>query len=68
RARGRAAGARALARPVPELTDDATVADAIDLLRRRRASLAVVRDGSGQLTGMVSLDDLLARFLQPQAA
>ncbi|GAA2283998.1 hemolysin family protein [Streptomyces atrovirens] len=68
RARGRAAGARALARPVPELTDDATVADAIDLLRRRRASLAVVRDGSGLLTGMVSLDDLLARFLQPQAA
>ncbi|MFF9489409.1 hemolysin family protein [Streptomyces sp. NPDC014676] len=68
RARGRAAGARALARPVPELTDDATVADAIDLLRRHRASLAVVRDGSGQLTGMVSLDDLLARFLQPQAA
>ncbi|MFI2427286.1 hemolysin family protein [Streptomyces sp. NPDC018955] len=66
RARGRAAGARALARPVPELTDDATVADAIDLLRRRRASLAVVRDGSGRLTGMVSLDDLLARFLQPQ--
>ncbi|MGC0373282.1 hemolysin family protein [Streptomyces sp. SAI-229] len=68
RARGRAVGARALARPVPELTDDATVADAIDLLRRHRASLAVVRDGSGQLTGMVSLDDLLARFLQPQAA
>ncbi|MFI2374584.1 hemolysin family protein [Streptomyces sp. NPDC018964] len=66
RARGRPAGARALARPVPELTDDATVADAIDLLRRRRASLAVVRDGSGRLTGMVSLDDLLARFLQPQ--
>lgn len=68
RSRGRAAGARALARPVPELTDDATVAEAIDLLRRRRASLAVVRDGSGRLTGMVSLDDLLARFLQPQTA
>ncbi|MGW4026170.1 hemolysin family protein [Streptomyces sp. NPDC005009] len=68
RARGRATGARALARPVPELTGDATVADAIDLLRRRRASLVVVRDGSGLLTGMVSLDDLLARFLQPQAA
>ncbi|MFJ9715895.1 hemolysin family protein [Streptomyces sp. NPDC101213] len=67
RARGRTAGARALARPVPELTEDATVADAIDLLRRRRASLAVVRDASGRLTGMVSLDDLLARFLQPQA-
>ncbi|MBG0853690.1 HlyC/CorC family transporter [Streptomyces spinoverrucosus] len=68
RVQGRPADARALARPVPELTEDATVADAIELLRRRRASLAVVRDASGRLTGMVSLDDLLARFLQPQAA
>lgn len=66
RAQGRAAVARELARPVPELAEDATVAEAIELLRRRRASLAVVRDGSGRLTGMVSLDDLLARFLQPR--
>ncbi|MFB8029424.1 hemolysin family protein [Streptomyces sp. NPDC056465] len=68
RAQGRAAVARELARPVPELAEDATVAEAIELLRRRRASLAVVRDGSGALTGMVSLDDLLARFLQPRGA
>ncbi|MFC9948367.1 hemolysin family protein [Streptomyces pratensis] len=66
RAQGRTSLARELARPVPELTEDATVAEAIELLRRRRASIAVVRDASGQLTGMVSLDDLLARFLQPQ--
>ncbi|MER5296081.1 hemolysin family protein [Streptomyces pharetrae] len=66
RARGRATSARSLARPVPELTGDTTVADAIDLLRRRRASLAVVRDHAGRLTGMVSLDGLLARYLQPQ--
>ncbi|MBM7440981.1 hemolysin family protein [Streptomyces sp. HB132] len=68
RAQGRDTVARELARPVPELTEDATVAEAIELLRRRRASLAVVRDASGVLTGMVSLDDLLARFLQPQKA
>ncbi|GGX90206.1 hemolysin family protein [Streptomyces minutiscleroticus] len=68
RAHGRAVNARDLARPVPELTEDTTVADAIDVLRRRRSSLAVVRDGSGRLTGMVSLDDLLARLLQPRAA
>ncbi|MFF3847733.1 hemolysin family protein [Streptomyces sp. NPDC002328] len=68
RAHGRAATAGALARPVPELGEDATVADAIDLLRRRRASLAVVLDGSGRMTGMVSLDDLLARYLQSPAA
>ncbi|MFE7273389.1 hemolysin family protein [Streptomyces sp. NPDC057623] len=68
RAQGRPADARSLARPVPELTEDATVAAAIDLLRRRRSTLAVVRDASGRLTGMVTLDDLLARFLQPQTA
>ncbi|MFD7439295.1 hemolysin family protein [Streptomyces sp. NPDC059861] len=68
RAQGRSTSARDLARPVPELTADTTVADAIDLLRRNRASLAVVRDGTGDITGMVTLDDLLARYLQPHAA
>jgi CBS domain containing-hemolysin-like protein len=68
RSRGRVTDARALARPVPELTGEATVADAIDLLRRRRASLAVVRDATGRPTGMVTLDDLLARLLQPHAS
>ncbi|MET8829002.1 hemolysin family protein [Streptomyces sp. NPDC004610] len=66
RAQGRTADARALARPVPELTGTTTVGDAIELLRTRRASLGVVRDTDGRLTGLVSLDDLLARFLQPQ--
>lgn len=65
RARARATSARALARPVPEVTQETTVADAIELLRRNRASLAVVRDETGRLTGMVTLDDLLARYLQP---
>ncbi|MGY3204612.1 hemolysin family protein [Streptomyces sp. TE5632] len=65
RARGRATSARELARPVPELTDTTTVADAIDVLRRRRGTLAVVRDDAGRLTGLVTLDDLLARLMQP---
>ncbi|MGW3989601.1 hemolysin family protein [Streptomyces sp. NPDC004830] len=68
RARGRATSARELARPVPELTEATTVADAIEVLRRRRASLAVVRDDAGRLTGLVTLDDLLARLMQPAAA
>ncbi|MFI1482407.1 hemolysin family protein [Streptomyces sp. NPDC020747] len=68
RAQGRAISARELARPVPEMGQGATVADAIDVLRGRRASLAVVVDESGRLTGMVSLDDLLARYLQPQGS
>ncbi|MFD8309301.1 hemolysin family protein [Streptomyces sp. NPDC059690] len=68
RARGLGASARDLSRPVPELGADTTVADAIDVLRAHRASLAVVRDDTGRLTGMVALDDLLARFLQPRAA
>ncbi|MFF9773579.1 hemolysin family protein [Streptomyces sp. NPDC013978] len=67
RAHGRTVTARDLARPVPELTEDTTVAGAIDLLRRHRASLAVVCDDTGRFTGMVSLDDLLARYLQPLA-
>ncbi|MFF6783303.1 CNNM domain-containing protein [Streptomyces sp. NPDC012510] len=66
RTKGRVVTARALARPVPELPDGATVADAIDVLRRHRATLALVHDDTGRLTGLVSLDDLLARYLQPR--
>lgn len=68
RARGRTATAHELARPVPELTPHDTVGQAIELLRRRRATLAVVRDDTGRLTGLVTLDDLLARLLHPQEA
>ncbi|MEU9736395.1 hemolysin family protein [Streptomyces sp. NPDC048002] len=67
RSRGRTATARDLARPVPELTEQDTISHAIELLRQRRASLALVRDDAGRLTGMVALDDLLARLLHPQA-
>ncbi|MFJ8057466.1 hemolysin family protein [Streptomyces sp. NPDC096142] len=68
RTRGRTVTARDLARPVPELTNQDTISHAIEQLRQRRASLAVVRDATGRLTGMVTLDDLLARLLYPQAA
>ncbi|MET8468359.1 hemolysin family protein [Streptomyces sp. NPDC006422] len=68
RSRGRATTAGELARPVPELLTTDTVGQAIEQLRQRRASLAVVRDTSDRLTGLVSLDDLLARLTHPQAA
>lgn len=66
RARSRALTARELARPVPELAADDTIAHAVEELRRRRASLAVLCDASGRLTGLVSLDDLLARLMEPR--
>ncbi|MFE8938034.1 CBS domain-containing protein [Streptomyces sp. NPDC007872] len=50
------------------LTAGTTVAEAVERLRRRRSSLAVVRDGQDALTGLVSLDDLLARLMGPQTA
>ncbi|WP_425825562.1 hemolysin family protein [Streptomyces fractus] len=68
RSRGRATTAGELARPVPELLAVDTVGQAIEQLRHRRASLAVVRDDTGRLTGLVALDDLLARLTHPQAA
>ncbi|MCI3928315.1 hemolysin family protein [Streptomyces sp. AN091965] len=63
---GRGTSARELARPLPELPADTTLAHAVEQLRQRRASLAVVCDDSGRLTGLVTLDDLLARYLQPK--
>jgi CBS domain containing-hemolysin-like protein len=57
-----------LALAVPELSPHDTVAHAVEQLRLHRASLTVVRDDAGRLTGLVSLDDLLARLLEPRAA
>ncbi|NML50725.1 hypothetical protein HHL19_19640 [Streptomyces sp. R302] len=69
RTRGRNLAARDLARPVPEPAATGTVSDAIEHLRRRRASLALVRDGEGELASLVSLDDdLLVRIMGPQTA
>jgi CBS domain containing-hemolysin-like protein len=65
RARGRRVTARELARPVPELTADDTVAHAVEQLRQRRASLAVVLGADGRVTGLISLDDLLVRLMGP---
>ncbi|MBB1242699.1 HlyC/CorC family transporter [Streptomyces durbertensis] len=68
RHRGRAAArAATLARPVPELRAADTAADAIEQLRQRRASLAVIRDADGALAGLISLDDLMVRLTGPLA-
>lgn len=63
RAHGRVVTATDLARPVPRLTAEDTVAFAVEQLRHHRASLAVVLDQEGQLAGMISLDDLLVRLM-----
>lgn len=65
RARGRRTVARTLARPVPELAPNDTAAYAIEQLRQRRASLAVIRDAQGRLIGLISLDDLIVRLTGP---
>lgn len=68
RSRERATTARQLARPVPELSVTTTTSEAVEQLRAHRSSLAVVRDADGVLAGLVSLDDLIARLLEPQPA
>ncbi|MPY30078.1 hypothetical protein FNH09_01675 [Streptomyces adustus] len=68
RTRGQTVTARDPARPVPELTEQHTSSHSIELLRQRRTSLAVVRDATGRLIGMVSLDNLPARLPHPQTA
>lgn len=65
RARGRQTVARTLARPIPELAPHDTAAYAIEQLRQRRASLAVIRDADGRLVGLISLDDLIVRLTGP---
>jgi CBS domain containing-hemolysin-like protein len=63
----RAAGARRaageLATPVPVLAAGDGVAGALRDLQRSRAQLGIVADASGEVVGLVSLDDLLGQIL-----
>ncbi len=63
RAQGRSVTAADLARPVPRLTGEDTVAHAVEQLRHHRASLAVVLTEDDRLAGLISLDDLLVRLM-----
>ncbi|GLZ14051.1 membrane protein [Actinomadura sp. NBRC 104425] len=52
-----------LAHPAPALVAGTTVLDAVTLMRRARAQLAVVNSPGGDYMGIVTLDDLLAELL-----
>lgn len=65
---GPAPTAGELASPVLSLPVDTPIQQAVAALRERRASLALVQDGHGQLLGMVGLDDLLGSVLGARAA
>ncbi|ROO91232.1 CBS domain containing-hemolysin-like protein [Actinocorallia herbida] len=65
RAKGAAPAAGTMAHPIPVVRHDIAVADAVTDLRLHRSQLALVRDEAGEITGMISLDDLLTRLLAP---
>ncbi|GAB2815187.1 hemolysin family protein [Actinocorallia aurea] len=65
RAKGESPEAETMAHPIPVVRHDVTVTDAVADLRLHRSQLALVRDESGEITGMISLDDLLTRLLAP---
>ena len=65
RRRGIATTATQLAYRVPDLPQDTTVSDAVARLRTAHSQIALIRDGVGVVTGLVTLDDLLTTLLVP---
>jgi CBS domain containing-hemolysin-like protein len=63
RAAGASRTAGELATPVPVLAAGEGVAGALRDLQRSRAQLGIVADASGEVLGLVSLDDLLGQIL-----
>jgi CBS domain containing-hemolysin-like protein len=45
--------------PTPFLRPDAAVADALQLVRRQRKLMAVVRDDAGRVQGLITTEDIL---------
>ncbi|MBP3960603.1 HlyC/CorC family transporter [Gemmata sp. G18] len=45
------------------LEPDGTVADALELFRKERRPLAVVRDGAGKVLGLITMEDVLEQIV-----
>ncbi|NUR86070.1 MAG: HlyC/CorC family transporter [Nonomuraea sp.] len=65
RRRGRNVTAGQLAYPAPRLSESASVAEAVAVMRAARGQLALVEDANGELVGLISLDDLLTVLIVP---
>jgi len=58
-----------LIRPLPTVAANLALTDAIEVMRTNNAHLAQVRaDGTDALLGIITLDDILARLVQPDAS
>lgn len=53
----------ALARPILSVREDAPLQELLTEFQRRRTHLAVVTDGKGAWTGLVTLEDVLEEFM-----
>ncbi|MEU5879873.1 CNNM domain-containing protein [Spirillospora sp. NPDC047279] len=65
RARGRRTPAAQLAHPVPTLTVDTPVTEAVTTLQTHHSHLGLVLGADGGPAGLISLDDLLTTLLSP---
>ncbi|MFE0155577.1 CBS domain-containing protein, partial [Nonomuraea sp. NPDC059007] len=63
RSRGAATTARRLAHPVPTVSPDTVISEAVTAMRTAHSQIALVRNSNGALRGLVTLDDLLAKLL-----
>jgi CBS domain containing-hemolysin-like protein len=60
--KGEVAVAEALYAPL-SLKPDADVADALELFRRSRRQMAVVRDDAGKVLGLITMEDVLEEIV-----
>jgi CBS domain containing-hemolysin-like protein len=65
RSRGRTPAASSMVYPVPVLTCDTPLAQAVTTLQSHHSQLGLVQDASGHTIGLISLDDLLTNLLTP---
>jgi putative hemolysin len=54
---------RGVVRAIPNLSADAAIASGLESLLREHLHIALVRDGSGKVLGMVTLEDILEELI-----
>lgn len=57
------ASIRSIVRPIPSVRDDKPISDSLEQLMREHTHIALVRDGSDRVLGLVTLEDILEELV-----
>jgi putative hemolysin len=54
---------RAILRPIPTVPENTSIGDALETMMKEHTHISLIRDPSGKITGMITLEDILEEII-----